>query len=768
MLTYHFHIEGQVQGVGFRPFIYRKAIECDLFGWVSNGIDGVHIEVQGTASDCLQLYWSIINEGPTHARITGHKIKRVDRPPFNSFNISESHVEGEANLLLTPDLATCKQCKEEILTRSNRRYHYPFTTCTQCGPRYSIMKQLPYDRHTTSMLRFDPCVECLSEYHHVWDRRYYSQTNSCSKCGIAVSLLDSQKKVTCTSAEELFYQTAALLAAGKIIAMKGVGGYLLLCDAAQTETVALLRSRKNRPAKPFALLYPDLNAVRNDAFVSETEADALESPSAPIVLLKIKENATVAVDQIAPGLNTLGVMLPYSSLMILLMDVVQKPLVATSGNISGSPIFYNNEEALKELTSVADYFIVHNLPLVVPQDDSVIRFTEEGQRIVLRRSRGLAPTFIPNPLTEENETWLAMGADMKGAFAILHRHNTYISQYLGDLSTYETQQTYLHVLNHLQTMLQAFPARILVDKHPGYFSSYRGRQFADTGIPLTFIQHHAAHLHAVLAENNLHDTTEPVLGVIWDGTGWGDDRNIWGGEFFLYREGLIDRVEHLPYYRHILNDKFSQEPRLAALSLFSSIQDADAILRPKFGTREWSLYHKIITQEPVLNTSSMGRLFDAVASVLGLCDISTYEGEAAMYLETIASAAPETKDADLNWFSEKRFSLGGLLDNIIGALKARVAKSVIAYNFHAALVQWIEEIAKLHKTHKIAFSGGVFQNALLVSLIQEKLKNRYALHFHKQLSPNDECISFGQLADYYHQCRYEPAKDSQAFEIINP
>lgn len=771
MNTYHIHIEGQVQGVGFRPYVYRKAIEHGLMGWVSNGVDGVHIEIQGQENACRNFYHWIIDNPPLHSHILKTGITKIESNLYPSFSIRESSDSGNATLLLTPDIATCKECRQELKALDNRRYHYPFTTCTHCGPRYSIIQKLPYDRKYTSMTEFVMCGACKTEYGNVWDRRHYSQTNSCRECGVSLAFHDGKGNVVTNEPDQVIQLTSQALNKGKIVAMKGVGGYLLLCNARQREAIELLRNRKRRPRKPLALLYPSMVALKHDCHISEAEEQAILSPQAPIVIVRARKNPAIAMKQIAPGLNTLGVMLPYSPLMIMLMEEFQQPVIATSGNQSGSPIFYDDEEALKHLASIADYFVTHNIKLTIPQDDSVMRFTREGQRIILRRSRGIAPTFFPTGLDLETDTWLAVGCDLKSAFGILHNRNIYISQFLGDLSGYTTLQSYVHVLRHLRKILGAEPSRIIIDKHPGYFSSNFGRELADAETNLFEVQHHHAHFHSVLAENNLHTLPEPVLGVIWDGTGYGDDGNIWGGEFFSYQEGVITRIEHLSYSSHILGDKFPREPRIAALSLCEHEPEADTLLKEKFSNAEWELYKKMIVRPEGLKTSSVGRLFDAVAALLGVCDIASFEGEAAMNLEMLATSATVSTKTEDDWFATEPFSLDALISKIVAGIHENIPRPTLAFHFHLALVRWIDQVATRGRIQNLAFSGGVFQNALLVHLLKERLNKKYVLWFHQQLSPNDECICLGQLACAYYDAHPVAAlvnQEENAIELSEP
>lgn len=744
MPSYHIHIEGQVQGVGFRPHVFRMAKRLGLNGWVSNGADGVHVEISGFEDSC-NVFINELREQPPHlARITNQQIYLIENPGFDDFKIRESISDAKPNLLLTPDLGLCDKCREEVKNSLDRRHQYAFTTCIHCGPRYSIVKSLPYDRENTSMREFEMCPSCKEEYNDPENRRYYSQTNSCPHCGVDLLLTDNRGKILNGKDSEVLDKTIDLLHRGKIVAVKGIGGYLLVTDATNAKAIQTLREKKHRPTKPFALLYPSLEYVREDAFVSESEARELKSIESPIVLLSVFASppSKIAIEQIAPGLNRIGVILPYSPLLELIASRWKKPLIATSGNLSGSPIFCEDEKAFENLDSIADYFLSNNRDIIVPQDDSVVQYTNDHHRIVLRRSRGYAPTFLPNPFYQK-QTIVAAGGELKSTFGFLCQGNLYLSQYLGDLESFDTQENYRHIMEHLLGLLKAKPTRVLVDSHPSYYSTQLAKELATTWeAPVSKVQHHIAHFSAVLAENNLIQNEEKILGVIWDGTGWGDDGNVWGGEYFIYDNFNFTRIAHLDYFDHLLGDKFSREPRLCALSLLAD-HDAREILKTKFTEPEWVLYTEMLNQKNNLKTSSVGRLFDGVASLLGLCDYSTYEGEAAMYLEACA----ENAGAEISGDRIKRnFSLRDYLNRLVFEIQEGTPKEILAYRFHVALVNWIEEIAIHEEISTLAFSGGVFQNALLVELIHKRLGHQYQLYFHQQLSPNDECIAFGQLA----------------------
>lgn len=767
MKAYHVHIQGQVQGVGFRPYVYRLANELRLCGWANNGTDGVHVEIEGDARAVTMFLHALVRNVPATARITHHVAFEIPVKNYRAFVIKSSEEEGVPDLLLTPDLAMCDDCKKEMLDSNNRRYGYAFTTCTQCGPRYSMINTTPYDRVNTTMRPFGMCEQCREEYESPASRRFFSQTNSCPACAITLSLCEKSGKVITQRTEEIVSRVVQYLNAGQIIAAKALGGYLLLCDARNKDAIETLRARKHRPAKPLALLYASIDAVRNDAHLSAAEEKMLTSEVAPIVLLNVMPKPGFAWRSVAPQLNDVGVMLPSTPVLYLIAHAFGHPLIATSGNNSGSPICYDDEKAFEHLGSIADYFITNNREIVVPEDDSVVRFTPEDTKIVLRRSRGMAPAFLPHPFRSQSETWLAMGSDLKSVFALLHRQNVYASQYLGDLQSFETQQGFVHTLDHWQHLLKCQPQQIVVDRHPDYFSSTMGRQMAlQMGIPVVAVQHHRAHFASVLAENDLLTSAEPVLGVVWDGTGWGDDGNNWGGEFFVFESDGMERVTHLDYFQNILGDKMAKEPRLSALSLCRNVEGADILLRSKFTNVEWKLYNQLLAQPNGIRTSSIGRLFDGVASLLGLSDHTSYEGEAALNLEALAwKGIGQNELPRSRWISGKDLSLQSAIKHLVDEIRLGTPKEIIAFHFHRSLVNWIARVAMRQNINRLAFSGGVFQNALLVHLIQQHLGDRYELFFHQQLAPNDECLSVGQLAWCYAQANFKKSQSINRYAL---
>ena len=744
MPTFHVHITGIVQGVGFRPFVYKLAQQLQLTGWVCNDNDGVHIRFNAEEEKANNFCQTIIHNPPQNAVIHKYSLTKSDDEIFYDFTIIKSKTETAPDVLLTPDIAICNQCNHEIEDPSNRRYNYAFTICLQCGPRYSIIHQLPYDREHTTMLQYEMCDECKAEYEDVNNRRHYSQTNSCPNCAITIHLHDNNKKIITSNAVKIIELTEKYFNEGKIVAIKGIGGFLLMCDAANATSIKLLRERKQRPAKPFAVMYDAFEDAEGDVLMNEIEKKALLSKEAPIVLctMRDKNQSSLQKGLITDGLDKLGVFLPYTPLLKLITARFKKPLIATSGNLSGSPIIYKDEDALQWLTAFADYIITFDREIVAPQDDSVVQFSATGKRIIMRRSRGLAPNYFPNPFQTKTPV-LAMGAELKSAFTLLDK-NLYISQFLGDQETYESQQSYKSTLQHLQTLLKIEPQKILIDKHPDYNVSLLGYEIAASKkLPVIEVQHHVAHFCAVLAENDLLQSEEKILGVIWDGTGYGDDSQIWGGEFFSFYKNHIERTTHLRYFPQLLGDKMSKEPRLSAMAL---LQNEPEIVMRNFNEDEFNFFRKQLFNKENISTSSMGRFLDGIASLLGILQRNSYEGEAAMKLE-VAAKQCRVKHFDsydivyvnqiINW--------QGIVKGLLSDKNQDVEITYIARKVFVSLVRMIEKIALKAGVKTIVFSGGVFQNCFLVDLIEEMLSGNYQLCFHRQLSPNDECISFGQL-----------------------
>lgn len=757
--TFHIHIQGLVQGVGFRPFVYKMAKKELLKGWVNNTTDGVHIEFNADEETAKLFYKSLIRQAPALSKITSHSMVKTTPQNFNSFEIIESKASNKARLMLTPDFAMCVNCKKELYDPKNVRFNYPFITCTHCGPRYSIINSLPYDRSNTSMKNFEMCGTCSQEYNNPENSRHFSQTNSCSACGIKMEMFDKNGN-SIAEFENLLQKIIIGLEEGKIIAVKGIGGFLLLCDAENSNAIKTLRERKHRPAKPFAMMFPNIHSIKKIALLNQDEEDALQDHVSPIVLVEINKNTAtkIQLNEIAPYCSPIGAMIPYAPLFELILSAFGKPVVATSANISDAPIVFNDEAALRSLFLIADFIVTNNREIILPQDDSVIRFSKKtNQRIIFRRSRGMAPSYF-NYCCNTDETILATGALLKSSFTFVNNKNTYVSQYLGSTESYEAQETYSKTVQHFFDLFNRTPGIILTDKHPGYFSNHfatsLGEQFR---VPVKTIQHHKAHFAAVLAENKLlHQRSNLsnaaiVLGVIWDGTGLGDDGNIWGGEFFKYENNHITRVEHFEYFPFILGDKMPKEPRISALSTCAEVQAAEKFLINKFSENEWKIYRQMLKKNS-LKCSSVGRVFDAVASLLSLCDKQSFEGEAAMLLQHQAFLYFEKNNWKMPEYYfikyRNKVSTSSLMHQIVLDLQLNKPVSFIAAKFHFSLVKLVELCAKDAGLKKIAFSGGVFLNSVLADLLNMHLSKDFELFFHKELSPNDENISFGQLVYY--------------------
>ncbi len=742
-----------MQGVGFRPLVCRIAKNMNLTGCVNNGNNGVHIEINATLKVAEAFLKNLIIDAPANAIITHAELKQIENKQFVEFSILVSEHLSIPELIIPPDFSICSDCKKEIQTAGNKRYHYAFTTCLECGPRYSIIENLPYDREYTTMKKMDMCVNCEQEYHNIEDRRHYSQTNSCPHCAIPMHLFNTPNSCLHHTSESIIPEVVLAIKAGKTVAVKNTGGYILLCDATNKNAIQVLRNKKKRPTKPLAILYPNEIMAKGDVIVRPTESKELNSIVAPIVLCSLRENPASGIepDIIAPALDKLGVLLPSSSLLYLIASEINRPLVATSGNISGAPIIYEDTAALENLFEVANLVLTYDRVIVAPQDDSVIQITEKGQKIILRRSRGLAPNYYPNPFNHVKENILATGGELKSAFAYSVNNNIYISQFLGDQGHLESQEAYAHTFKHFQKLFKVLPKKVLIDLHPNYFVSAAGKEIGEKlNVPVIKIQHHKAHFASVLAENNLLNKQESVLGFIWDGTGYGEDGQIWGSELFSYKEGYFSRLAHLAYFPVLVGDKMSKEPRLSALSILKQLNE-EAFMRKQFTTQEWQYYLQVLENTAAVSTSSMGRFLDAIACIIGLNGKTSFEGEALMKLESIARNSYAHKayysftieGEQIQW---NEFIKELLLDIIMHKEQAFIARKVIN-----SLVELIALLSDKFGVNQLAFSGGVFQNALLVDLIIEKMKQPKVVYFQKQVSPNDEGIALGQFAYYLNE-----------------
>jgi len=748
--TYKIEINGRVQGVGFRPFVFNIATQLSLNGSVSNNENGVLIFINSDKETASRFLETIKIKKPVVSEITSISLQKIDAIAFDDFAIEISENKQQISIPLTPDFAICNSCKTEVLDPNNHRYNYAFTTCVHCGPRYAITKKYPFDRQHTSLSTFEMCDDCQSEYDNPADKRFHSQTNSCTNCGITMQLVNNKGNLINKNQKTVINQTAELIRQGKIVAVKNTNGYLLCCDATNSEAIKRLRERKQRPNKPFAVLYPSIEMIENEFNISTYEKDTLTSVVAPIVIVNNSESITIAKENIAPNINQTGVMLPSSALLFLLMNELQQPIVATSGNLHGSPIISENETAQNVLQNVADYLLHNNLDIQFPQDDSVLKFVDDKQ-IVLRRSRGLAPSFLEFSITEEKSV-LAMGAHLKSTFTFVPNKQIYTSQYFGNLDSYEVLERYKKTINDYRSLFDTTLQTILIDAHSQYQSSILGNELANNfQTELVSIQHHKAHFASILGEYNLFNSEEKILGVIWDGTGLGDDNQIWGGEFFTYQNSTINRLTHFEYFDWIANDKMAKEPRLSLLSLLD--EDDREHIQSKFSSTEWSVYNKILSKN-TLKTSSVGRLFDAVASLLDITDKNSYEAEAGLLIENLAREYKESHYVDfLIGINFAQVPTKIIIRKILDSLDANFSKQKIAASFIYTLAKIIMRIADKENIRTIACSGGVFQNSVLIQMLSKMAENHQKeFKINRKLSANDENISFGQLS-YYQHCK---------------
>ncbi len=738
-------ITGAVQGVGFRPFIYRLAKKYHLAGFINNSSQGVLIEAEGNEDDLKEFLQSIENEKPPHAFIQDLECAYLEPAGYSGFEIQVSSVSGEKSAIILPDIATCPDCLEEIFSPNDRRYLYPFTNCTNCGPRFTIIEDLPYDRPNTSMKVFPMCGVCLKEYSDPENRRFHAQPNACPVCGPHLEFWDGSG-TRLSAYHDALEQAASEIRSGKIVAVKGIGGFLLMADAGNDDTLRELRSRKRREEKPFALMAPDISWVESYCEAGESEHKLLHSPQSPIVLVRKSKQVTGVSDDVAPGNPHLGVMLPYSPLHHILMRLLKRPVIATSGNLSDEPICTDEHEALTRLKGIADYFLVHNRPIVRHADDSIARIVN-GREMILRRARGYAPLPVLLGQSESRyETALAVGAHLKNTVALNRDHGCFVSQHIGDLDTLQSRDAFGKAISDLRSIYQLRPSKIISDLHPDYAST--GYAVA-LGIPHFTVQHHVAHIAACMAENHLDP---PVLGVAWDGTGYGDDGTVWGGEFIVIEEDSYRRAAHLRTFLLPGGDQAVKEPRRSALGLLHEISRGKP---EKFGLptirsfsdTELSAVSRMLSQRiNCVYTSSAGRLFDAVASIAGLRQICRYEGQAAMELEF---EAVESDGVYPFRFKEEKDAL--VIDwepMILSMIEEYEHHSLqrVASRFHVTLSEMILETAKKIGLKTIVLGGGCFQNKRLLELVLQKLSQEgFKVFWPRSFPVNDGGISLGQI-----------------------
>jgi hydrogenase maturation protein HypF len=763
-------VRGVVQGVGFRPFVYRLAHEHHLTGWVLNHSGGVEIEIEGPAPALDAFVHDLTAQAPPLARIVGVEV--ADAPPngYTRFEIRHSVAQEGRYQLISPDIATCADCQRELLDPDNRRYRYPFTNCTNCGPRFTIIRDIPYDRPLTTMAPFPLCPACQREYDDPLDRRFHAQPNACPVCGPHVWLEVGKEQV---DKGDVIAQAAQLLRSGAILAIKGLGGFHLACDATNSQAVGTLRARKGRPAKPLAVMMATLDGVRHHCHVSDEEEALLTSQQCPIVLLRWRDDSTV-VREVAPGNLYLGVMLPYTPLHHILLRDVDRPLVMTSGNLSEEPIAQDNDEARRRLGPLADAFLLHNRDIYARYDDSV-GYKGQGARDkdqspnsqspdfqFIRRSRGYAP--FPVRLPFRTHQILAVGAELKNTFCLTRDEFAFLSQHIGDMENLETLEHFEQSIDLFKHLFRIEPELIAHDLHPDYFSTkYANEQLGEFQSPISQfpnfpIQHHHAHIAACLADNGWAPDAGPVIGVAWDGTGYGLDGHIWGGEVFAGDYRGFRRAAHLEYLPMPGGEAAIRNPWRLALgyvhALAGELPDLAGVSEQEMRVVRQQIDRHLNT--PL--TSAVGRLFDAVAALAGVRHAVTYEAQAAIELEMLATRWAETHPSgdvapypfDLE---DGRDSTVIRLRRLLAAIQADLANGVspaeIGWRFHLTLAEMLVAICR-HisgetSLRTVALSGGVFQNRLLLGLAVPRLEGAgFRVLLHHQVPCNDGGISLGQ------------------------
>ncbi len=717
------HITGIVQGVGFRPWVWKTATRLGLTGSVRNDFDGVRIELFGDADRFME---ALRDDPPPLAQIDTMEVASIAFRPQEDFSILDSETNGKPLLRISPDISICDDCRHELFDPSNRRYRYPFINCVNCGPRFSIIERLPYDRPNTCMRAFDMCPACLAEYTDPSNRRHHAQPIACPECGPKIwscsAGTQSQPVRTGTTSWEVVWREA--MEQGKIVAVKGVGGFHLACDAFNSAAVDQLRQRKERESKPFALMAPNLEWVRNVCDLSPMEEKLLNARERPIVLLRLK-NCFPTAELIAPGLNTLGVMLPYSPIHEIMFNVFPHPVVMTSANYASEPMIHTNEVALGKLQGIADVFLMHDRDIINRCDDPVCAVFGK-QTIVIRPGRGVAPVSMP---AEVDDCILACGADMKNAFALAHDGHITLHPYVGDLEHPESQAILEQAIHRELECFHQKPALVVHDLHPDYFSTRMARHLADRfKVSAVAVQHHHAHLVG----------THPgkAIGFAFDGTGYGTDGMIWGGEIMLYDTDTFSREFHLRPFALPGGDAAVKAPERVIDSLLYQT------CKTKMEASSVATQIKSGINCPM--TSSMGRLFDAVSCLLGVCRNPTYDGEAAIRLEAMA---------DPDECGDLEFTIaGGEIDwrpmilDLLDGLEQEIPASVLSARFHntvAEIVYWCgNQLAEVHGKLPWVFAGGVFQNRLLVERIRTVAGDKFELFFSGY--PNDSGIAIGQ------------------------
>lgn len=740
-------IEGVVQGVGFRPFVYRLAERHGIAGWVRNTSGGVEIDAEGAPASLDAFVCELRTGAPALARIDSLSTIKAEPVGFDRFEILESEHGSSTRAMIPADVSTCSDCLHEIADPDARRYRYPFTNCTNCGPRFTIIEHVPYGRSNTTMAAFEMCSDCAAEYANPEDRRFHAEPIACPVCGPRVWLEANGANTD----SDVLAAAGKLLCDGKVVAIKGLGGFHLACDARNDRAVLALRDRKGRTAKPFALMVCDVDEAECLCEIDEFEKSLLCSYERPIVLLKRHANGEVS-ESVAPSNKYLGIMLPYTPLHALLFEHSPPALVMTSGNLSEEPLVFQNDDARSRLLPLADAFLMHDRDIHVPCDDSVIRLVEDGIVIPIRRARGFVPNAVELPLDAPNT--LGCGAEQKSTFCLAWDRTAIISQHVGDLDTVETFDYYQYAIEHFKSLCEREPSIVAHDLHPSYLSTQYARGLS--GVKLVAVQHHHAHIASCLAE---YGRVEKCIGIALDGTGYGTDGTVWGGEILVADLADFTRAGHFAQVRLPGGEAAIRDPRrMAAAYMHAAFGSKSELIAARLGLIFTSLETRILRRqlETGLNspiTSSAGRLFDAVSAAIGVCRERTYEGQPAIELEMIADEREDGSHETRTAMDGDVLILDGVSlfrDAVEDAIEG-VEMPVISAKFHNSVVNMVVSACRAVRDRTglnvVALSGGVFQNALIVTRLQRRLKELgFEVLIHNRVPPNDACISLGQVA----------------------
>ncbi len=746
IISKEIRVRGIVQGVGFRPFIYKLAQRFSIKGSVLNDTEGVFIKAEGKMGDVESFINAISKEKPALAYISAVEIFDRETQSYPEFIIGESSVTKERTAFYSPDVALCPDCLKEMNNPADRRYHYPFITCINCGPRFSIITDIPYDRPNTTMRDFPLCVDCKREYEDPYDRRHHTQPTACPVCGPHMSLYSMKGDLIADDIEEVIQETLKRIFQGEVAAIKGIGGFHLACDAKNSKAVDLMRQRKHRPFKPFALMCSSVEEIKKLCLINKAEEELLLSKERPIVLLKRREDDNNIAPEVAPKVSSLGVMLPYAPFHFMLFEKNPHAVfVMTSGNISDEPIVYEDSGVYNRLSLIADFIVTYNRAISGQTDDSVL-FVENDKTFFIRRSRGYVP--IPLKIKKIDKNIFAVGGDLKNCFALARDNHVILSQYLGDMGDSYTFETYKKTAEHFNKIFNIKPQIIVSDMHPGYHTTQYAESLVTDDLELIQVQHHHAHIASVLYDN---DCEEKVIGIAFDGTGYGTDGTLWGSEFFISDQASFERVGHFSYFPLPGGEQALKDVWKIGLSLLYKTYGQDIPYYKEEKTTPMLL--QIMEKE--LNsplTCSIGRLFDGISAILGLSRNVSTEAEAAILLEEAAQGGAFLPVEDL--FSEESdmaiISSEKIVSAVVKYIEEKKSINDIAYSFH----RWIAEAAlalaiqlrQRYSIDKVALSGGVFHNRLLLRLMLSGFEeNGFTVLLPKNVPFNDGCISLGQV-----------------------